>query len=139
MVQAVEVAIAPAASRSVAAGDAAAGGASLSELLELSILEATRKAGLTSGRALNLRVEIDAVQAADAASAFMGKDDRLEGSVYVRDAASGANLGQLYIDIDRTNGGLVSTLARGGNVRESLARQFADEVAKALGGRPPGR
>lgn len=136
LVQAVEVAAAPAAARSVAGSDAKAGGATLSQLLERSIIEETRAAGLISGRALRLKVEIDAIQTADAASAFVGKDDRLEGSVYVRDAATGESLGHLYIDIGRANGGLLNALARGGNIRESLVRQFASEVAAALGGRP---
>jgi hypothetical protein len=50
----------------------------------------------------------------------------------VRDAASGESLGQLYVDIDRTNGGLMKALARIGSVRESLAKQFGAEVAAAL-------
>jgi hypothetical protein len=68
-------------------------------------------------------------------SALLGRDDRLEGSVFVRDAATGESLGQLYVDIDRNNGGLISALSRIGNVRESLARQFGAEVAATLSGR----
>jgi hypothetical protein len=105
------------------------------ELLERSIREAAQEAGLVSGRALKLVVEIDALQTADAASALIGRDDRLDGSVFVRDAATGEGLGQLYIEIDRNNGGLISALSRIGNVRESLARQFGAEVAAALGGK----
>ena len=103
-----------------------------SELLERSIRQAAGEAGLTSGRALKLVVEVDAIQTADAASALIGRDDRLAGSVLVRDAATGEELGQLYIEIDRHNGGLISALSRIGNVRESLARQFGAEVAAGL-------
>ncbi len=117
------------------AGAASAGPLPFGELLERSIREAAQEAGLTSGRALKLVVEVDALQTADAASALIGRDDRLEGSVFVKDAASGESLGQLYIEIDRTNGGLISALSRIGNVRESLARQFGAEVAAALGGK----
>jgi hypothetical protein len=116
-------------------GAANAAPLSFAELLERSIREAAQEAGLTSGRALKLVVEVDALQTADAASALIGRDDRLEGSVFMRDAATGEELGQLYIEIDRNNGGLISALSRIGNVRESLARQFGAEVAAALGGR----
>jgi hypothetical protein len=105
---------------------------SFAQLLERNVREAAVAAGLTSGRALRLVVEVDRVQTANAASAFLGRDDRLEGSVFVRDAASGESLGQLYVDIDRTNGGLMKALARIGSVRESLAKQFGAEVAAAL-------
>jgi hypothetical protein len=137
LVSDVEITFRRQAPRAVAAIDAKAGAAAepFAELLERSIREATREAGLTSGRALKLLVEVDALQTADAASAFVGRDDRLEGSVYVRDAATGESLGQLYIDIDRNNGGLIGAVSRIGNVRESLARQFGSEVARALGGR----
>ena len=104
----------------------------LAKLLQRSVLEAAERAGLTSGRALKLSVEVDALQVANPGSALLGRDDRLEGSVFVRDASTGENLGQLYVDIDRNNGGLISALSRIGNVRESLARQFGAEVAAAL-------
>ena len=133
----VEVTIGRRAAASVAAMDAkqGPGGVTLAQLLDRSLREAAATAGLTSGRALKLVVEVDAIQTADAAAAFLGRDDRLEGSVFVRDAATGESLGQLYVDIDRTNGGLMKALARIGSVRESLARQFGAEVAAALSGR----
>ncbi len=121
--------------RKLEARPGASAGEGFRALLERSIREAAAEAGLTSGRALKLLVEIDTVQTADAASALIGRDDRLEGSVYIRDAATGEGLGQLYIDIDRTNGGLISALSRIGNVRESLARQFGSEIARALSGK----
>lgn len=135
----VEVTIGRRAAASVAAMDAKQGPGNLTfaQLLERSLREAAEAAGLRSGRALKLVVEVDTIQTADAASAFLGRDDRLEGSVFVRDAATGESLGQLYVDIDRTNGGLMKALSRIGSVRESLARQFGAEVAAALGGKKP--
>jgi len=140
MVASVEVAVQPDARRSVAAIDGATTPGTppelpFAKLLEQSILDAARDAGLASGRALALRVEVDAVQTAGAAQAVLGRNDRLQGAVFVRDAATGEELGQFYVDIDRSNGGLMSAVTRFGGVRESLARQFGREVAKALGGR----
>ena len=130
----IEVTVRRDAAAAVAASDrnVGAAGEPLAKLLERSIREATEQAGLTSGRALKLTVEVDALQMAGAGSALLGRDDRLEGSVFVRDAATGQSLGQLYVDIDRNNGGLISALSRIGSVRESLARQFGAEVAAAL-------
>ena len=130
----VEVKVGRGAAAAVAAIDAknSPTDATFAQLLERNVREATEAAGLTSGRALKLVVEVDRVQTANAAAAFLGRDDRLEGSVFVRDAATGESLGQLYVDIDRTNGGLMKALARIGSVRESLAKQFGAEVAAAL-------
>ena len=104
----------------------------LEQMLADAIKQATRSRGLTSGRSLKLRVEIERVQTANAASAVVGRDDRLEGSVFVRDAATAEDLGQLYITIVNTNGGLMSALMRVGGIREQLTSAFADDVADAL-------
>ncbi len=130
----IEVTVRRDAAAAVAASDERLGptGEPFAKLLERSIREAAEQAGLTSGRALKLVVEVDALQLAGAGSALLGRDDRLEGSVFLRDAATGAGLGQLYVEIDRTNGGLISALSRIGNVRESLTRQFAADVTAAL-------
>jgi hypothetical protein len=133
----VEVTIGRGAAAAVAAMDAKQGanGVSFAKLLDQSVREAAEAAGLTSGRALKLVLEVDRVQTASAAGALVGRDDRLEGSAYVRDAATGDSLGQLYVSIDRNNGGFISALSRIGSVRESLARQFGAEVAAALSAR----
>ena len=102
------------------------------QMLADAIREATRSRGLTSGRALKLRVEIERLQTANAASAMIGRDDRLEGSVFVRDAATGEGLGQLYITIVNVNGGLMSVLKRLGGIREQLSGAFASDIADAL-------
>ncbi len=72
---------------------------------------------------------------ADSGSALLGRNDRLRGSAYVRDASTGEDLGHIYVDIDRNNGGFLNALSRIGNVRESLAGQFGAQVAAALGGK----
>lgn len=133
----IEVSVRRGAAEAVAASDDRLGptGEPFAKLLERSVREAAVEAGLTSGRALKLIVEVDALQMAGAGSALLGRNDRLEGSVFLRDAATGAGLGQLYVDIDRNNGGLMSALARIGDVRESLARQFGADVAAALSAR----
>jgi len=101
-------------------------------MLTRAIENVARRRGLVSGRPLKLLVEIDEVQTADAASAMFGRDDRLAGSVFVRDAATGQALGQLYIDIVNANGGLMSVITRAGGVREKLAEAFAEDIAEAL-------
>ena len=70
-------------------------GAPLEQMLPDMIREATREAGLTSGRELKLLLEIDDLQTASAGAAMFGKGDRLAGTVFVRDAATDAPLGQL--------------------------------------------
>ena len=67
-------------------------GAPLEQMLPDMIREATREAGLTSGRELKLLLEIDDLQTASAGAAMFGKGDRLAGTVFVRDAATDAPL-----------------------------------------------
>ena len=106
------------------------------EMLSRTIQAVTRASGLTSGRALKLIVEVDSFKAPAAGAAFFGADDELAGSVFIRDAENGDELGQLYVKVGRVNGGLASVLIRGGGVREQLAEAFARRIADALGGRP---
>lgn len=115
-------------------GEEGPAGAPLSKLLPEMIMEATRKAGLTSGRELKLLLEIDDMQTASAGAALIGGEDRLAGTVFVRDAATDELLGQLYIDVNARSSGLMGLATRGG-VRERLAEEFAGRVAKALSGR----
>jgi hypothetical protein len=102
----------------------------------LVIADAARKAGLTSGRQLRLRVEIDMLKIPNAAAALVGSDDRLAGSVFIRDAATDEALGQLYIDITGPHDGLIGLATRGG-IREQLAERFAAHIVKALAGKSP--
>jgi hypothetical protein len=139
----VELVVQPAARAAVAAHDERAGRATaqsgyaaapFSELLPGMIMEATRKLGLASGRELKLLVEIDELQTASAGAAMFGQEDRLAGTVFVRDAATGEPLGQLYVDVNARSSGLIGLATRGG-VRERIAEAFATRVARALGGR----
>ena len=119
------------ASRSDAGGYARA---PFAQLLPDLIREATTKLGLTSGRQLKLLLEIDDFQTANAGAAMFGKQDRLAGTVFVRDAATGEALGQLYVDVNARSSGLMGLATRGG-VRERIAEAFAARVARALAGR----
>jgi hypothetical protein len=120
---------------------AAGGDAALpfEQLLTRMIQEVTREAGLTAGRALRLVVEVDSLKVANAGTAFFGADDELAGSVFIRDAETAEELGQLYVRVGRANGGAISVLARGGGVRERLAEAFAHRIAGALDSRKPRR
>jgi hypothetical protein len=142
-VREVEVVVQPPARAAVAALDQKAGenvgeggyrASPLAQMLPQMIAEATRRAGLTSGRALKLLLEIDDLQTASAGAAMFGKEDRLAGTVFVRDADTGQALGQLYVDVVGSNSGLMGLATRGG-VRERLAEGFAARIVKALSGR----
>jgi len=120
-------------------GDAGDRALPFEQLLVRAVEQATREAGLVSGKPLLLLIEIDSLRAPPAGAAFFGADDRLAGTVFVRGADDGAELGQVYIDVGRHNGGVWSLALRGGSVREQMVRAFAERVAKALGGRVPDR
>lgn len=106
-------------------------------LMVLAVEDTTRAWGLDSGRALKLVIEIDEVRTPNAAAAFIGSRDRLAGTVFVRDKATGEALGQLYVDISSRHTGLMGLALRGTGVREQLAGAFAAQIADALGGRAP--
>jgi hypothetical protein len=139
-VAAVELDVRPTAQASMAALDEAArgkegaAGQPLAQLLPGAIRRATQAAGLSRGRALRLLVELDHFQAASLGSALFGGEDRLAGTVFVRDAETGASLGQLYVDVNARTSGLMALATRGG-LRERLVEAFADRIAKALSGR----
>ena len=111
----------------------------LADLVTRSIEERVRAHGLTSGRPIRIIAEIDHAALAGIGGAIIGRDDRLSGTAFIRDAATEESLGQLYISVRRDNGGLVATALRGGSVRERMAADFAERVARALSGRrnPP--
>lgn len=107
----------------------------VAQLIERQIMEVARSYGLTGGRRLRIVAEIDAVGVPGLGSSLIGADDRLAGTAFIQDAETGEQLGQLYIDVRRDNSGLIRQLLRGGGVRERLATQFADQLARALSGR----
>jgi hypothetical protein len=138
----IDMVVRPSARASVAALDERArrsqetgcASAPLDRMLPDMIGEATRKLGLTSGRELKLLLEIDDFRAASAGAAMFGQQDRLAGTVFVRDAATDEPLGQLYVDVNARNSGLIGLATRGG-VRERIVEAFAARVARALAGR----
>ena len=101
------------------------------EMLSRTIRDITFASGLSSGRPLKLIVEVDSRKAPATGAAFFGADDELAGSVFIRDAETGTELGQLYIKVGRVNGGMMSVVTRGG-IREQLAETFARRIATAL-------
>lgn len=139
-VAAIELDIRPSARAAVAALDEAAqgregaAGQPIAQLLPAAIARATVAAGLTGGRAVKLLVELDHLQAASAGSAIFGGEDRLAGTVFVRDAETGQPRGQLYIDVNTRTSGLLALATRGG-LRERMVEAFAERIAGALSGR----
>jgi hypothetical protein len=139
-VEAVALDIRPSARASIAALDEAArgregaAGQAVAELLPNAIKDTAQAAGLTGGRPLRVLVELDHFQVASTGSALFGGEDRLAGTVFLRDAGTGQPLGQLYIDVNARTSGVMALATRGG-VRERMAYAFADRVARALRGR----
>jgi hypothetical protein len=84
-------------------------------------------------------LDIDRIDVQGTGAALFGREDRLAGTVFIRDAATGEPLGQLYVDTVGTNGGLLALALRGGGVRERLVGAFSERVAGALSGRKPAR
>ena len=120
--------------RAARSGEAGHAGAPLRTMLPNMIMTATQRLGLTSGREIELLLEIDELKTASASGAMFGKEDRLAGTVFIRDAASNEPLGQLYVDVNARSSGLIGLATRGG-VRERIAEAFATRVARALSGR----
>lgn len=101
-------------------------------MLANTVRDVTREWGLTSGRPLKLVIELDKLAVVDTGRAILGDRDRLAGTVFLKDAATGEPLGQLYVDVGHSNAGLLAAALRGGGVRERLAREFALHIAREL-------
>jgi hypothetical protein len=146
-IEAIQIDVRPTAAPAVAVLDERAktgggkGAAALpfDRLLETAVRDAATRAGLTGARPLKLVLEIDAIAVQGTGSALVGAQDRLAGTAFIRDARSGAALGQLYIDVRAGQAGLVGLALRGSGVRERLAANFAGRIAGALSGRKPAR
>lgn len=146
-IEAVEIQVRPTAAPAVGALDERArtgggeGAAALpfAQMLDAAVRDAATRAGLSGARPLKLLLEIDEVAVPGTGAALFGAQDRLAGTVFVRDAVSGAALGQLYVDVRASNAGLLGLALRGGGVRERLAAAFADRIAGALSGGNPRR
>lgn len=92
------------------------------------------KRKLTSGRELKLSLQLDTLKTADAGMAMLlGSQDQLAGVVTLSDAATGAVLGEYYIDVINFRSGLMGLAMRGSGVREKLAAEFAKHVAEVMG------
>jgi hypothetical protein len=144
IVRTVELVVRPAAAAQIAALDQKAaaraeGGAAhlpFAEMMPAMVRDVTRAWGLSAGRELALKIEIDAIELAGTAATLLGGSrDRLAGSVFIRDAATDEPLGQLYVDVVNSHSGPVGLLIRGGGIREELANEFAIHIARALTGR----
>lgn len=103
------------------------------QMFELVVEDVTRAAGLTSGRAVRLAVEIDTLKTANAGMAILaGSNDQLSGTVTVLDALTGERLGEFYVDVINRHSGLFGLAIRGGGIRERLAEEFAGHIAAQL-------
>jgi hypothetical protein len=103
------------------------------QMLELAVTDATRRAGLTSGRPLRITVRIDMLRLADPAmTVAAGSRDQLAGTVAVADAETGESLGAFRIDVVNAHAGFIGLALRGRGVREALAEEFALHIARQL-------
>lgn len=107
-----------------------------SKMLEFVVKDTTREWGLNSGQPLKLAVEIDTLKTANAAMAMLAaSSDQLSGTVTVMDAATSAKVGEFYVDVINSHGGLLGLAMRGGGIREKLAEEFALHISRQLTGR----
>jgi hypothetical protein len=100
--------------------------------------DVTRKWGLTperSGQAVNLRITIENVKTANAGMALlMGSSDELSGEVIVLDPATQQQIGNFYVQVINSHGGIAGLAMRGAGIREKLAEEFALESSRILTG-----
>jgi hypothetical protein len=103
------------------------------QMFELTVKQIARERGLDSGRPLKLLVEIDTLKTANAGMAIIASSsDQLAGSVQVLDGGSGEKLGSFYVDVINSHSGLLGLALRGGGIREELAEEFANHIARQL-------
>lgn len=106
------------------------------QMFPLVLRDGVRRWGLREGRAVRLEIVLETLKTADMAMAMMlGSSDRLAGTVTIRDAATGEDLGQLRINVVNGHAGWGGMLIRGGGVREELASEFSLELCRYLSGR----
>lgn len=110
------------------------------QMAPLILRESVGKWGLQDGRAVRLRLSFEQMHTADLAMAWLaGSNDELAGTVTMLDAATGAALGTIRIDVVNTQSGLYAMALRGSGVREKLVDEFGLELCRYLSGRkhPP--
>ncbi|MBU0555080.1 MAG: hypothetical protein KKD64_07335 [Alphaproteobacteria bacterium] len=100
--------------------------------------DVTRKWGLTperGGSAVNLRITIENVKTANAGMALLiGSSDELSGEVVVLDSATQQQIGNFYVQVINSHGGIAGLAMRGGGIREKLVEEFALESSRILTG-----
>ncbi|SMF61485.1 hypothetical protein [Allosphingosinicella indica] len=91
-----------------------------------------REVGQERGRPIALTVEIDDLKVTNFGGALLGSSDRMAGTVFLYDPATGASLGQLYIDVTSRSPGLLGAALRGSGVREQMVSRFVRRLSDAL-------
>lgn len=105
----------------------------ITQMMPLVVQDVTKEKGLGSGRPLKLKIELDTLKTANAGMAVLiGSSDQLAGTVAVFDVESGRKVGEFYVDVLNTRSGLFGLAARGSGVREKLAAEFSQHIAKQL-------
>jgi len=109
-----------------------------SSMMPFVMRDVTRKWGLTQergGKAVNLRVTIENIKTANAGMALLlGSSDELSGEVVVLDPVTQQQIGNFYVQVVNSHGGLAGLAMRGSGVREKLVEEFALESSRILTG-----
>ena len=107
----------------------------LAEPLATAIRAGLARWGTAAGSPVRARVTIEGLKWANAGVAIVGgTSDELGGLVELLDPATGARLGRFYVDVFLSRAGLIGMAVRG-DARATLARDFAEEFARAITGR----
>ena len=105
----------------------------ITQMMPLVVQDVTKEKGLGSGRLLKLKIELDTLKTANAGMAMLiGSSDQLAGTVAVFDVETGRKVGEFYVDVFNARSGLFGLAARGSGVREKLAAEFSQHIAKQL-------
>lgn len=107
-------------------------------MMPLVMRDVTRRWGLTSergGKPVNLRITIENIKTANAGMALLlGSSDELSGEVVVLDPVTQQQIGNFYVQVVNSHGGLAGLAMRGGGIREKLVEEFALESSRILTG-----
>lgn len=94
----------------------------ITQMMPLEVEDVTREWGLTNGRPVKLVITIDTVKTANAGMAMLlGSTDELAGMVDVLNPATGARLGEFYVDVLNARSGV-----RAGSRDYISARRWSD-------------
>ncbi|WP_174297133.1 hypothetical protein [Sphingomonas bacterium] len=107
----------------------------LTTMMPLEVEDVTRDWKLVAGRAVSLSITIDSIKTANGGVMLLiGSTDELAGMVDVLDAATGAKLGEFYVDVLNAHAGMLGAMMRGSGIREKLAAEFSRHIAEQLSG-----